>query len=125
MENDNRKFITMSFLAVGVVAAIVVNVLLDSLAATFGPVARVRSMDLVAHGLPIAVGVVTFVLLQFNAKVLVWADEVMVEVRKVVWPTRRDTSAMTMVVCVMLIISGVFLGIFDFVARNVIKMVIN
>ncbi|MCC7405873.1 MAG: preprotein translocase subunit SecE [Bdellovibrionales bacterium] len=125
MENDNRKFITISFLAMGAVAAIVVNVLLDSLAATFGPVARVRSMDLVAHGLPIAVGVVTFALLQFNSKVLLWADEVMVEVRKVVWPTRRDTSAMTMVVCVMLIVSGVFLGIFDFVARNVIKMVIN
>jgi len=124
-DKSNKKIMTVAFVVIGVVAAMVVDVLLDSLAATFGAVARFRSMDIVAHGLPVASGLVTFAYLQLNPKVLVWADEVVVEVRKVVWPSRRDTSAMTIVTCVMLLISGAFLGMFDFVSRNLIKMFIN
>ena len=124
-DKSNKKIMTVSFVVVGFIVAIVMDVLLDSLAATIGAVARFRSMDLIAHGLPVAAGLITFACLQFNSKVLAWSDEVVVEIRKVVWPSRRDTSAMTIVTCVMLIISGTFLGVFDFVSRNLIKMFIN
>ncbi|MCB0343321.1 MAG: preprotein translocase subunit SecE [Bdellovibrionales bacterium] len=125
MDNSTKKIMTVAFVVTAFVAALVVDVLLDSLAATIGAVARFRSMDIVAHGLPVAVGLITFACLQFNSKVVLWADEVVVEIRKVVWPSRRDTSAMTIVTCVMLLISGTLLGVFDFVSRNLIKMFIN
>jgi len=124
-DKSNKKIITVSFVVTGFMVALVVDVLLDSLAAAIGTVARFRSMDIVAHGLPVVSGVIAFAYLQFNPRVLAWADEVVVEIRKVVWPSRRDTSAMTIVTCVMLIISGAFLGVFDFVSRNLIKMFIN
>lgn len=125
MEKENKKIVSVAFVVVAFCVALVVSVLLDSLAASFGAVARFRSIDLVAHGLPVAVGLITFLSLQFNRKVLLWADEVAVETRKVVWPSRRDTIAMTTVTCVMLLVSGAFLGVFDFVARNLIKMILN
>ena len=124
-DKSNKKIMTVSFVIVAAVVAIVMNVLLDSLAATIGAVARFRSMDIVAHGLPVGAGIITFLYLQFNSKVLAWADEVVVEIRKVVWPSRRDTSAMTIVTCIMLIVSATFLGVFDFVSRNLIKIFIN
>lgn len=126
MESENnKKIISMAFVIMGVCSALVVEVLLDSLSATFGVVARFRSNDIVSHGLPVMMGLLTFLTLQFNRKIQIWADEAVSEVKKVVWPSRRDTTAMTLVTCVMLLISGVLIGTFDFVARNLIKMILN
>ena len=47
------------------------------------------------------------------------------EVRKVVWPSRKDTVAMTTVCCVMVVLSGVAFGLFDFVASQLIKVFVN
>ena len=127
MDNDNRnkKIITVSLVAVGFVAAIVIRVILESLAATFGSFAQAYSMDWVRHGVPVAVGFVTFAVLQFHPKVQVWADEVVTELLKVVWPTKKDIIAMTIVVCVMLVISSVIIGTFDFLSSNLVKLIIN
>lgn len=125
MEQDNSKIMTVAFVATGFVAAIVIEVLFEALAASFGAVASIRSTDAVRHGLPVGVGIVTFAVLQFNAGIRQWADEVVVELRKVVWPTQKDTVAMTTVVCVMLIIAGVLLGTFDFISGHVIKLLLN
>lgn len=125
MEKQNKKIVSVCFVIVGFCLALVVDVMMDSLAASFGAVARFRSLALVSHGLPVLVGIVAFLSLQLNKKVLLWADEVVMEVRKVVWPSRRDTTAMTVVTCVMLITSGILLGVFDFFSRHLIKMILN
>jgi preprotein translocase subunit SecE len=125
VEKQNKKVLSVSFIVMAFIVAVVVDVVMESLAASFGTVARIRSIDLVSYGLPISVGFLTFLFLQFNKKVLLWGDEVVVEIRKVVWPSRRDTTAMTIVTCVMLVISGILLGVFDFVAGNLIKMILN
>ena len=49
------------------------------------------------------------------------ADEVVTEVRKVVWVGKKELYSMTLLVSVILIISGVVLGIFDFVAGTGVK----
>lgn len=124
MEKQNRKFITVAFVILAGVVAIVMGVILDSLAASFGVVARYRAMDIVAHGVPVGSALLTFVLLQFNKKVLEWADGVVLEVRKVVWPTKKDTISTTTVCCVMLLVSGAILGVFDTVSRLVVNYII-
>lgn len=125
MEKDNRKIITVCFVLAAGVAVLTVEVLLKALAVSFPVIARFRSLDVVSHGLPLVIGFGLFAALQFNKKVWVWADEVVVEVRKVVWPTRKDTFAMTMVCCVMLVVSGVCFGIFDFLAGSLVKILVN
>ena len=41
------------------------------------------------------------------------ATEITMELKKVTWPTRKETSAATMVVIVFVIIASAILGIFD------------
>ena len=110
----------MAFLLAGVLVAVMIDVLFESLAVTFGRVARLRNEDALKHGLPIALGLITFLVLQFNGKVRVWADECIGEVRKVVWPSQKEVTAMTMVVCVLVTIVGFGLGLFDLLAGKLI-----
>jgi preprotein translocase subunit SecE len=125
MENENKKIITLSFLVLGTLVAFTLGLLLDAFSATFGFVARAVSNDVFRHGLPVVSGILTFSLLQFNSKVLAYSDEVITEVKKVVWPSRKDTTAMTIVVVVMLLISGVILGLFDFVSGYLINFIVK
>jgi len=106
VDSANKKIITMSFVALAFIIWLIAGVLLDTLAATFGFVRRATDSDLVRHGVPVGLAMLTFAILQFNPSILTWADEVVVEIKKVVWPSRRDTSAMTTVVCIMLIFFG-------------------
>ncbi len=124
-DNKNQKLITMSFVAVAVLIAIVARVLLESAAATWGAVAKYYAQDWLKHGLPVSLAIGSFVVLQFNTKIQIWADEVATELFKVVWPTKKDTTAMTVVVCVMLIISSFILGFFDFLSSNLVRLVLN
>ena len=124
-ENGNNKIMTLAFVICGVMAFMVVQVLLTNFAASFAIVARLHGNEAFRHGLPIGVGLLTFALLQFNSKVRVWADECISEVRKVVWPSRKDTMGMTMVVCIMVTVVGVALGAFDFLSQHLVKWFVN
>lgn len=126
MENSNSKIITISFMASGILLGIVAFVLIESLAAVAtGAAGRFLGQELVRHGFPAALGLISFLVLQFNKKVLVWADEVVTELRKIIWPSRRDTVQMTIVVCVMLIISGLVLGAFDVLSGSFIDWLLH
>ncbi len=114
MESTNKKILTMSFIVAGVLAAFVLRVLLNTISpATSGAVARALSSDFVVHILPALVGFVVFIYMQLNKSVLAWGDDVISEIKKVVWPSRKDTVAMTIVVIVMCIISAGLIWLFD------------
>ena len=126
MEGENtKKIMTMSFVAVAAIAGITMSVLLTTAAATWGGVAKLFDQDWFRHGVPVLVAIVTFSCLQFNSKVTAYTDEVITEIKKVVWPSRPETTAMTVVVCVMLMISGLLLGVFDMFSSYIVKYIIN
>lgn len=124
-EKSNQNIVNFAFVVAGFIAFFIAGVLLEVLAGAFGPVARFRNIEVVKHGLPVAVGVGLFLILVFNKKIQVWADEVVTEVRKVVWPSRKDTTAMTIVCCVMVVMAGIALGLFDLLASQLIKVFVN
>ena len=113
MENDNKKILTMSFLAAAVVVFFVVGMLVDTFSATWGWFARNLGTEVVKNVLQVGLAVVTFFSLQLNKKVLVFSDEVVMELKKIVWPSRKDTVAMTIVVIVMVLTCGVIFAVFD------------
>ena len=125
MEKSNHKIITISFLLGGFLVAVTAEILLESLAASFGFIARLYAQEVFRHVVPVALGVLTFAVLQLNKKTLIWADEVVAEIRKVVWPSRQNTALMTVVVCVMLAISCVILFVFDYVSTEVVRTIIQ
>ncbi len=125
MESSNQKYITVCFVAIAIIAAYVMSIIIETLSMTWVLFARYFQGDLMIHGLPVATGLVTFLLLQFNPRIVTRADEVIIETQKVVWPSQKDTMGMTFVVTVMLLISGLLLGVFDLISGYVVNYIID
>ena len=58
-------------------------------------------------------------------KFKLFLKEVKAELKKVVWPTRKDTIASTSVVVILVLIIALFLGLVDFGLSRVIKIVLG
>ena len=125
MDNTNSKVLTLSFFAFSAIVGFTVSLLIKSFSGAFGVVARLADSDLVRHGVPVVTAAVIFAILQFNPKILAWGDEVVVEIRKIVWPSRKDTTAMTVVVLIMVAISSVLISGFDLVSGVVLKWIMG
>lgn len=125
MDKTNQKILTLSFVIFSVIISVSTSLLLKALAGSFGVVARLHDVDLVKHGLPVAIGLVLFASLQFNKNVLAWGEDVALEIRKVVWPSRKDTTAMTIAVVVMVLISTVIITFFDVVSGNFVNFILR
>ena len=119
------KIQTVSFLGAAVLGWVVTGVLIRALAGIFGSVQRLYGQDLFQHGLPISVAIIVFLYLQLNPKINAWAEIVILEVSKVVWPTQKDTVGMTIVTLIMLAISCAVLVTFDWAAASVIGFIMD
>ncbi|OFZ55570.1 MAG: preprotein translocase subunit SecE [Bdellovibrionales bacterium RIFOXYC1_FULL_54_43] len=51
-------------------------------------------------------------------------NEVMMELSRVSWPTQKETSSATMVVVIMVMISGMVLGFLDYLWTVLLKWVV-
>jgi preprotein translocase subunit SecE len=125
MEKVNQKILTMSFLIFSALISVSFSLLMKAFAGAFGVIARLHDLDIIKHGLPVLIGLGLFVYLQFNSKVLTWGDEVVVEIKKVVWPSKKDTTGMTVVVIVMVLISSLIITAFDFLSGYIINYFIR
>jgi preprotein translocase subunit SecE len=121
----NSKIITMSFAIAGVIAGVTLSSLIRGLSGVFGAFARWTDGDIVRHGVPVIFGLGLFLFFQFHPKIWGWADEVIAEVRKVVWPSGKDTLAMSIAVCVMVLLSTLVITSFDFLSSFVIGLFMN
>ncbi len=116
MEKANSKILTISFASAAILVGLTLSLLIKAFAGAFGIVAKLADSDLIRHGLPVVVGLAVFAALQFNPRVLAWGEEVVVEIRKVVWPSRKDTTAMTIACVIMVLISSVIISSFDLIS---------
>jgi preprotein translocase subunit SecE len=62
---------------------------------------------------------------QIFQKIVQFLKEAKVELKKVTWPTRKQTLASTSVVIIVVIIVSAFLGIVDFGLAKVIRLVLG
>lgn len=125
MDKTNSKILTVSFATLALIVGFTISLLIKAFAGAFGVVARATDSDIVRHGLPVFIGLALFAYLQFNPKVMAWAEEVVSEVRKVVFPSRKDTTGMTIVVIIFVIISSVIVTFFDFFSSHFINLIIK
>lgn len=61
----------------------------------------------------------------FFARIGKWLKEMKVELKKVVWPTRKQTVNNTLIVIACVIVVGIFIWIFDYLAGSVIDIIIS
>jgi len=76
-------------------------------------------------GLLAAVGVATAIVLktELGAETLEFIRGARAELRKVVWPTRAETTQTTLIVIVMVIIMGLLLWLFDVLLLWLVRIV--
>ncbi len=59
------------------------------------------------------------------ARAAKWLKEMKSELKKVQWPTRKQVVNNTLIVIACVIVVGVFIWIFDFIAGNAIQLLIS
>jgi preprotein translocase subunit SecE len=58
-------------------------------------------------------------------KVTQFLKEAKVELKKVVWPSRKQTMASTAVVIIIVFIVSIYLGIIDFALAKLVKFILG
>jgi preprotein translocase subunit SecE len=61
----------------------------------------------------------------FFHKALEFLREVKVELKKVTWPTRKQTTGTTIVVIIFVFVVAVFLGVFDYSLSKLVQIVLT
>jgi preprotein translocase subunit SecE len=124
MESQHQKWVNLSYLTVAVLLAYIVFSLAGKVVGAYDLEARIHSIDLVLRGVSVAAGAILFVVLYRNDQVNQFMNEVVVELSRVTWPTQKDTTSATFVVIVMVIISGMILGLLDYCWVQLLKWVL-
>lgn len=124
MEKSYNKIITISFVVAAVLCGYVASVLVKVLSA-WGTFARISHNQWVAHGIPVGFGLACFLYMVLTPKVKIWAGEVALEISKIVWPSIKDTRALTIVASIIILIAAIIFWIFDLISSQLIEFILN
>lgn len=131
MDKQNiNKTVTFSFAAAAMLVWWVSSVIFQTLAAgipllTKLRVYKVAGIELYEVVLPLLVAFGVFLYLQLSSAKRMWAEEVVLETSKVVWPSQKDVQLSTLVVSVMLVLSGLILFGMDAISSSVVDFILG
>ena len=76
-------------------------------------------------GLLLVAGIVVFIIYQtvLGKRIVAFFRDARTEVRKVVWPSRTETTQTTLTVLVIVIIVGIFLWLFDMLLSTLFRAI--
>ncbi|MCM2277058.1 MAG: preprotein translocase subunit SecE [Oligoflexia bacterium] len=124
MESQYQKWVNLSYLALAALVGYVVFALAAKFAGAYDLEARVRNIDLILRGVSFVIGGILFFVLYRHEQANQFMNEVMVELSRVTWPTQKETTSATLVVIVMVIVSGLILGLLDYFWTTLLKWVL-
>ncbi len=113
MESQTQKWVTLSYIAVAALAAWVLSALAFNLSSAWELEARFKQIETIIRVGSVALGFVAYFAMSRNQVSNKFTTEVVEELSRVTWPTVDDTSKATIVVMIMVLISGGILGLFD------------
>jgi len=124
MESQHQKWVNISYLALAILVGYIVFSGGMKISGTYDLEARVRNIELLMRILSIVCGALLFLFLYKHEKSNQFMNEVVVELSRVTWPTQKETTSATIVVIIFVIISGLVLGLFDYIWTVVMKNVL-
>lgn len=124
MENSNQKWVNMTFLAVSVLIGYIVFAILFKLAGVYDFEAKVKNIDLVIRMVSLGLGALLFLGLYKNESANQFMHEVVTELARVTWPTQKETTSSTFVVMIMVLFTGLLLGLIDKFWTQVIQWIL-
>lgn len=111
METGPNKAVHLMFLSGGLLFFFLLNWTVEWIWGYF----VTNPNDFIVNGIAAAIALTVGIALYKNDNVYGLACDVASELKKVTWPTRKETQAATLVVIVTVIISAVVLGVFDMI----------
>lgn len=124
MESQYQKWVNLSYLAVAALLGYLVLTLTNKIVGTYDLETRVRNIELVVQvGSVVCAGILFFILYR-NDKANQFMNEVMLELSRVTWPAPKETHSATFVVIIMVLISGLALGLMDYVWTSLMKLIL-
>jgi len=112
MEN-RQKIVNLTFVAVGALFGYVVLEILLQLSSIYDFEARFAKVDLAIRGFSALCWGLLFLYLYTKDSTQQFTHEVVAELSRVTWPSNKETSWATVVVLIMVAISGMILGMLD------------
>ncbi len=109
-------------MAIAVVLGYTTKVAMDRVMTYMDIYVRSMGLQVVISILPILVGVAAAYITYRIEKVRNYLLEVIAEVKKVVWPNKKETWGATVVVIIAVIISGIVLGLFDWLSGLLLSL---
>lgn len=124
MESQYQKWVNLSYLALAAIVGYIVFSMAGKIVGVYDLETKFRSIDLILRGLAFLVVAVVFGVLYKNQQSNQFMNEVMVELSRVTWPTQKETTSGTIVVLVMVIITGLVLGFLDYIWTMLLRFVL-
>jgi preprotein translocase subunit SecE len=118
-ENAPNKPVHLIYLVGAVILFYLLQWSIDWIWGYFAPAPSDFKISLVAAILATIAGIVLYK----NDRMYGLANEVSSELKKVTWPTAKETRQAAVVVIIMSILSALILGLFDFVWHNLTDLV--
>ena len=87
----------------------------------FGP----EAADLIHHGLPLLLGVTTFLILRSNNKSSHFVSDCLDELFRVVFPGKKEVRMGTAWVIILVVMAGIAFGALDWLIVSGVKMLIG
>jgi preprotein translocase SecE subunit len=125
MENESTKWVTGSFAVATLIAWFILHRTGQYVVGAYDLEVKFRSIGM---ALQVGTGVVSllgFIILLKNERANQYMHEVVAELSRVTWPKALETRNATIVVIVMVIISGIILAGLDAVWTEAIKRIIG
>lgn len=124
MESQHQKWVNLSYLAIAILFGYLIFSFAGKIVGTYDLEARIRNIELILRGVAVVSGALLFLGLYRNDQANQFMNEVVVELSRVTWPTQKDTSSATMIVIIMVVISGMVLGFLDYCWIQLLKWVL-
>jgi len=114
MESQYQKWVNLSYLVLAILFGYIIFSVAGKIVGAYDLEARVRNIELILRGVSVLAGVLVFLLLYRNDQANQFMNEVVAELGRVTWPSQKDTTSATMIVIVMVVVSGMILGLLDY-----------
>jgi len=125
MENNRQKWVYLSFIGAAGLIGYLVFQLTWIAAGMWDFEARIPQFQWVVWGASVLISLGTFFGLLMYDQSNQFMNEVVAELSRVTWPSVLESRVATFAVLVMVIISGIFLGLIDTLWTFAMKGVLN
>lgn len=122
---DNRKIIISSYVATSILLWFLARQGMQGLYVSFYQIRRLPGITAVREFLPVVIGLASFFILYYNGKVNTFLEEVVLELKKVTWPSREDVVKSTIVVLGCVLFASGVLAVFDIAFGKMISYLLH